>query len=182
MITRIRGSKNWLQCKYKTLICSRKFYEVGEGLRIDGQLKIHGSGKILAGRNLYIRALLSPTELYADEGASVIIGDDVSINEAIISAQNLIEIGDETIIGKAIIYDTDWHGVDGEKPKIAPVRVGKHVWIGMQAIILKGVTIGDNAIIGAGAVVTNDVEANTIVGGVPAKFIRKTQGYTRKLQ
>ena len=53
------------------------------------------------------------------------------------------------------------------------------MWIGVHAIILKGVTVGDGAIIGAGAVVTRDVEANTIVAGNPAKFIRKTKGYTR---
>ena len=49
---------------------------------------------------------------------------------------------------------------------------GRNVWVGSNATILQGVTIGDNAVIGAGAVVTKDVEANTIVGGVPARFIK----------
>ena len=53
------------------------------------------------------------------------------------------------------------------------IVVGKNVWIGSNATILAGVTIGDNAVVAAGAVVTKDVEANTIVGGVPAKFIKK---------
>ena len=51
--------------------------------------------------------------------------------------------------------------------------VGRNVWIGSNATILQGVTIGDNAVVGAGAVVTRDVEANTVVGGVPAKFIKR---------
>jgi len=54
----------------------------------------------------------------------------------------------------------------------APIILGRNVWVGSNATILQGVTIGDNAVIGAGAVVTKDVEANTIVGGVPARFIK----------
>ena len=54
----------------------------------------------------------------------------------------------------------------------APIVLGKDVWIGSNATILQGVTIGDNAVVGAGAVVMKDVEANTIVGGVPARFIK----------
>ena len=54
----------------------------------------------------------------------------------------------------------------------APIIIGNNVWIGASVTVVPGVTIGDNAIIAAGAVVTKDVEANTIVGGVPAKVIR----------
>ncbi|MBQ9060107.1 MAG: sugar O-acetyltransferase, partial [Firmicutes bacterium] len=55
----------------------------------------------------------------------------------------------------------------------APIRIGKKVWIGAGAVITSGVTIGDNAVVAAGAVVNRDVEAGTIVGGVPAKFIKR---------
>lgn len=54
----------------------------------------------------------------------------------------------------------------------SPVRIGCNVWIGSHATILRGVTIGDNAVVAAGAVVTEDVPANTIVGGIPAKIIK----------
>jgi acetyltransferase-like isoleucine patch superfamily enzyme len=175
-------AKAWVLNKYKFMIYSHRFHSVGAGLQVDGKLKIHGPGKIVAGRNLYFKSVTGVTELYAGQDASITIGDHVAINEgSIISAQTLIEIGAESIIGGAIIYDTDWHGIDGEKNKTAPVHIGKHVWIGMHAIILKGVTIGDNAIIGAGSVVTSNVEANTLVAGNPAKAIRKTTGYTRDL-
>ena len=55
----------------------------------------------------------------------------------------------------------------------APIVLGKKVWVGSNATILQGVTIGDNAVIAAGAVVTKDVPANTIVGGVPARVIKR---------
>lgn len=58
----------------------------------------------------------------------------------------------------------------------APIAVGRNVWIGSNATVLAGVAVGDGAIIAAGAVVTKDVPANTIVGGVPAKFIKKVDG------
>ena len=54
----------------------------------------------------------------------------------------------------------------------APIRLGKNVWVGSHATILAGVTVGDNAVIAAGAVVAKDVPANTVVGGVPAKVIK----------
>jgi len=57
----------------------------------------------------------------------------------------------------------------------APIHIGKNVWIGANASVLPGVSIGDGAIVAAGAVVTKDVEPNTIVGGVPAKMIKRIE-------
>lgn len=57
----------------------------------------------------------------------------------------------------------------------APIHIGKNVWIGANATVLHGVTIGDGAVVAAGAVATKDVEPNTIVGGVPAKLIKRIQ-------
>ena len=99
---------------------------------------------------------------------------------AIISSKVKIEIGDSTIIGhQVLMFDTDFHGIDGHETNQEPIIIGKHVWIAARAIILKGVTIGDNAIVAAGSVVTKDVAENTIVAGNPATQIGVTKtGYT----
>ena len=68
--------------------------------------------------------------------------------------------------------DTDQHGFEGELPIPKPVRLGDRVWVGCRTIILKGVTIGDDAVIGAGSVVTKDVPENVVAAGNPCRVIR----------
>ena len=90
--------------------------------------------------------------------------------------QGGISIGDMTFIGHNVVLATLDHDLDPEHRFYmypAPIRIGKKVWIGSNAVITKGVTIGDNSVIAAGAVVTGDVPANTVVGGVPARVIKK---------
>lgn len=83
-----------------------------------------------------------------------------------------ISIGDDaTISENVVIMDSDVHNICGTN-KTAPIEIGNHVWIGIGAIILKGVHIGDNAVIAAGSVVTHDVPSNTVVAGNPAKVIK----------
>lgn len=96
------------------------------------------------------------------------------INErTTIDCANRIEIGYGTIISSNVrISDTDVHIIEGKECS-SPIVIGKHVWIGNDAQILKGVHIGDNAVVAAGAVVVSDVPANTLVAGVPA-VVKKT--------
>ena len=85
-------------------------------------------------------------------------------------------IGDGSQIGHDVVFATLDHLIDPARRKTtcpAPIVLGRNVWVGAHATILKGVTIGDNAIVAAGAVVTKDVPADTIVGGVPARIIRR---------
>lgn len=107
---------------------------------------------------------------------NITIGKGVFINAAChFQDQGGITIGDDTLIGHNVVLATLNHGTsptDRGTLYPAPIGIGKNVWIGSNCTILPGVTIGDNAIIGAGSVVTKDVERNTVVAGVPAKHIK----------
>ena len=117
--------------------------------------------------------------LYTDCGKNLKIGRNVFINSSCqFQDQGGIVIGDGSLIGPKTVIATLNHHMDPKKranliPK--PVVIGKNVWIGANVTILPGVIIGDGAVIAAGAVVSKDVEANTVVGGVPAKLIKQIQ-------
>ena len=69
--------------------------------------------------------------------------------------------------------DRDYHKFDSDIEQIKPVKIGSRVWIGCNSLIMKGVTIGDGAVVAAGSVVTKDVPAGAVCGGNPAKIIRE---------
>lgn len=170
----------YLSHRIKGKFYEHKFTKIKSGLRIKGLVpKIRCDGNLIAGNNLKLRSIAQPIEISVGNGAEVVIGDNVFINTGVvIAAKKKIHIGNRTIIGdQAIIYDTDWHGIDGKEVHSKPVEIGNHVWIGARAMILKGVKIGDNSIIAAGSVVPKNVDAGVIVAGNPAKFIRKTRGW-----
>ncbi|MBO5397365.1 MAG: acyltransferase [Clostridia bacterium] len=108
-------------------------------------------------------------------------GGNLTLNSGYTNACVQIICADKIVIGEdvaiardVIIRDTDAHEILGKNHcKTKPIVIGNHVWIGTRAIIMKGVTIGDGAVIAAGAIVTKDVPANTIVAGVPATVIRE---------
>lgn len=115
----------------------------------------------------------------ADYGQNIKVGKNVFINSGCcFQDQGGIEIGDNALIGQQVVIATINHDFAPEKRGNmfpAPVKIGNRVWIGAHATILSGVTIGDNSIIAAGAVVTKDVPANVVVAGVPAKIIKKLE-------
>jgi acetyltransferase-like isoleucine patch superfamily enzyme len=122
------------------------------------------------------------------------IGDFTLLNGALIMAEEKIDIGSHCLISWNVgIADSDFHPlepaqrlIDAQalapyfknrppRPKLrtAPVKIGDNVWIGMNAIILKGVTIGENSVVAAGSVVTKSVEPNTVVAGNPAQVVKQ---------
>lgn len=113
---------------------------------------------------------------YTDCGKNIHIGKHVFINMGCkFQDQGGIFIGDGVLIGHNVVLATLNHAMQPERRSDmlpAPIHIGKRVWIGSNATVLPGVTIGDGAVVAAGAVVTRDVPANTVVGGVPAKVIR----------
>lgn len=114
---------------------------------------------------------------YTDCGKNINIGKNVFLNMGCkFQDQGGIFIGDGTLIGHNVVLATLNHAMDPEERSSmipAPIHIGKRVWIGANATVLPGVTIGDGAIVAAGAVVTKDVPENTVVGGVPARVLRK---------
>ncbi len=107
----------------------------------------------------------------------IIIGDHVLISPGVrISAASSIKIADSCMLASHVyISDSDWHGIyDRSMPPVETGRVvlKENVWVGDSAIVCKGVTIGENSIIGAGSVVTCDIPDNVIAGGNPAKILK----------
>lgn len=108
------------------------------------------------------------------KGATLKLGDNSFINsDCKIRCHKMIEIGDDCAISHDFtVMDSDAHYLEGDN-HTNPVKIGNHVWIGTRVTILNGVTIGDDAVIAAGAVVTNDVPSGTLVGGVPAQVLKQ---------
>ena len=111
-----------------------------------------------------------------DFGKNIHLGKNVFINSGCkFQDQGGIYIGDNALIGHNVVLATLNHEENPEKRGNlipAPIKIGNDVWIGSNVTVLSGVTIGDGAIIAAGAVVTKDVGKNTVVAGVPARYIR----------
>lgn len=129
----------------------------------------------LTGRQVDETLTLFPP-FYTDFGKNLTIGRNVFINACCnFQDQGGITIGDGALIGHKVVMATINHGFAPEKRQMnypAPIVIGRNVWIGSNATILQGVTVGDNAIVAAGAVVSRDVAPDTIVGGVPARFLK----------
>ena len=110
--------------------------------------------------------------------AVITIGDGSYLNGVEVICASHVEIGEKCIIAECLVMDTDFHATEidrhgaSAKVKTASVRIGRNVWIANKTIIIRGVTIGENSVVGAGAVVTRDVPPNCIVAGNPAKVVR----------
>jgi len=166
-------------------------------------LWIHPKAKV-AYRSLRIRphsslrvgegSIVEGTVVTEREGAEISIGKNTFVGNSVISCAARIDIGDDVLVSWGCnIVDHNSHAIlwqhrmndvrewyDGKKNwihvDIRPVKIGDKSWLGFNVGILKGVTIGEGAIVGAGSIVTKDVPAWTIVAGNPAKIVKKIEG------
>jgi acetyltransferase-like isoleucine patch superfamily enzyme len=145
---------------------------LGRGL----ELQIARHGEVRFGRFVWIG---DGTKIRCHEGVVEIGAKTVIGQECTISAYQRVRIGAQCVVAdRAMFIDFDHGVVEVERPirlqgiYKRDVEVGSNVWIGYGACILRGVRVGDNAIVGANSVVTRDVPANAVVGGVPARVLR----------
>ena len=140
---------------FKSLFCLRE----GATLDVAGNFRIYSGAKV-----------------YVNKKATLSLGSGYINHNVNISCFNKIEIGQGVAISENVtIRDSDNHQIVGsENAMTQPVKIGNKVWIGMNVTILKGVTVGDASVIAAGSVVTNNVPENCLVGGVPARVLKKS--------
>jgi len=111
--------------------------------------------------------------------ARLTLGDRVGLSSSVIAAGNSVEIGEDTILGAgSMVLDNDFHSLGPRfswlteySKNSKPVKIGRGCFLGARSMILKGVTLGDRVIIGAGSVVTKDVPAYSIAAGNPARVV-----------
>jgi acetyltransferase-like isoleucine patch superfamily enzyme len=148
--------------------------EGGRMLRVLGRVRANRSRRTKLRLGSHV-TLYGGVRFYLDrDGAAIEIGDSTIVNRRTeICSEERVTIGSRCMISwDVLITDTDFHQLE-DRPVSAPVLIGDHVWICARATILKGVTIGDGAVIAAGAVVTQDVPAGCVVAGVPARIVRE---------
>ena len=167
----------------------------GSGTKADGRVFISclRRGTIVIGRNFMINSafrsnlvgITNNAVFQALDGGRILIGDNCGFTSTVISSRSEIRIGNHVTIGANVrIFDHDFHSLDPEDRRerakdaagcrTQPVRIGNDVFIGTNAMILRGVSIGDRSIIGAGAVVRiAEIPPDSIVTGNPATIVSK---------
>lgn len=159
----------------KTYLLRRHCMVIGFPIHV-GRLfpRIHGTGQLTIGDQVKFRCTDYRHTFFTRHGGHVVIGARTSLNQGLnVASEVSIEIGEDCRIGEQVsIFDTSFHPVAPNFPtNSAAVKIGRNVWIGHGVIILPGVEIGDHSVIGAGAVVPNDIPPRCVAVGVPAKVV-----------
>lgn len=163
-----RALEQWRRWRFQRL-CEQRPERLGieRGVRVirhpQSSLRLGDGVKLSRGVEFWL----------AQPSAVIEVGGGVFVNWGTkFIAEERISIGAGSAIAwNVVILDSDWHVID-DGPPTAPVEIGEHVLIGANAMVLKGVRVGDGAVIAAGSVVSRDVPPRTLVAGVPAS-VRK---------
>jgi maltose O-acetyltransferase len=156
----------------------RSAERLGPRVRLWGVPAVKNQGRLLIGDRVRLTSTIATLEVGVGPQGTLEIGDNVLVNYGCsFGATKLVRIGDRCNIGtQVILIDNAFHELDpdrrDEQPESAPVILERNVWLASRVIVLPGVTIGENSVIGAGSVVTKDIPANVLAAGIPAKVIR----------
>jgi acetyltransferase-like isoleucine patch superfamily enzyme len=172
LVRRVSNVRGLLNAQWRLLGKAR----VPLSTRVLGRLHIQGEGELVLGNNVSIVGTVVPVEFGTYENGRIEIGDRTFINYGTsIAAHASVKIGAHCFLGHyTFIMDNDQHDVDKHwvLPPSAPVVIEDNVWIGAKAVILPGVRVGRNAVIGAGSIVTKDVPPSCVAAGNPARILR----------
>lgn len=188
LIFPIKSSLDRLYAQYQTEVVLKSLKSRGSNVRIEYPARIKNAQYISIGNNFHslYNLRIEAWDSYGDQRfePEIVIGDNVSLNTDVhIGCIKRVVIGDNVLMASRIYISDHFHGdagagafdvPPGARPLVSrgPVIILKNVWIGEGACIMPGVTIGENAIIGANSVVTKNIPANSVVAGVPAIVIR----------
>lgn len=155
-------------------------FECGRNLRVFGRLDIRGPGRVVFGDDVRVEMTVTPWTGSPD--AVITVGSGTFLNGTRFGCVRAITIGPRSILADARLMDTDYHStrIDRHSPdapvRVSPVTLGENVWIAAQAGILPGTTIGDNSVVGFGAVCSGSYPANVLIAGNPARVVRDLGG------
>lgn len=150
---------------------------LGRRVTLRGTPAIENAGRMTFGDRVRLVSTVAKLELVTLPGGHLEVGDNVFINYGTsIVASSHVKIGNDCLIGTHVsVMDTDFHRVEDKAwdPTGEPIVIEDRVWLGNRSMVLKGVRIGHDAVVGAGSVVTKDVEPRTVVAGVPAVVVKR---------
>ena len=158
-----------------------KRFSVGPGFRVYGKFRVVGPGEVRIGKGCFVLGeILRPVSFVTwSKNSLIVVGDEVGFNGTVINCYDRVVVDDLCNIADAYIIDSSAHHLSADRRHLpletvasGPVHLCRNVWVSLQAVILKGVTIGENSVVGACSLVREDVPANAFVGGYPAKKIR----------
>lgn len=168
---------SWLATLKYRIFCGGRV-KFGKNLIANFKLKIAGPGIVEIGDNVNLWAFAEPNLfLTFDPAAKIVVGAGTRINGATLQARESIIIGQNCLLGSTIIMDNDFHHADPKKRHskldipTKPVIIDNNVWLAGQSAVLKGVTVGQNSVVGFRAVVAKNVPANVTVVGNPAREV-----------
>lgn len=174
--TSIRGR---LRGKLFTLWCRlfRPRIQIGRNLFLDGKLRIRGPGRVILGDNVMVSMVVTPYT--HDTDAVIEIGERVFLNGTRFGCKERIQVGSHCILAECRISDYDFHSThpqhrnDPAYIRSGPITIGDNVWVAVDSIVQKGVTIGRNSTIAALSLVRSDIPENSIAGGNPATVLKR---------